>query len=363
MMREAMPLLTSTFLHLISVPQSECCPGLLEELSAPWPSSQLIPPGLYITQAEEWNLLSRLTADMRRFLLLTVLAVVVLAQHDTEPAQMVAEAEAELEAESEPETDPEQDPEVEPVFLKDGPEDVVGGTEAKPNSWPWQVSLQAGRRHFCGGTLIQSNWVMTAAHCVDSPGTFRVVAGEHDLQTQSGREQIMPVARVYVHAQWNRKSLSSGYDIALLRLSGNVKLNRYVALGALPPSGQVLPNNNRCYITGWGRTATGGRLSVRLKQALLPVVDYRTCSSADWWGSTVNNNMVCAGGGALSGCHGDSGGPLNCKVGGKYFVHGVASFVSGRGCNIPKRPTVFTRVSAYISWMNNVSTCGSEDPH
>lgn len=123
--------------------------------------------------------------------------------------------------------------------------------------------------------------------------------------------------------------VGSRYDIALLRLSGNVKLNRYVALGALPPSGQVLPNNNRCYITGWGRTASqliflcffflwfivfikqtemasfpaGGRSSVQLKQALLPVVDYRTCSSADWWGSTVNNNMVCAGGGALSGCH------------------------------------------------------------
>lgn len=46
-----------------------------------------------------------------------------------------------------------------------------------------------------------------------------------------------------------------------------------------------------------------GRLSVQLKQALLPVVDYRTCSSADWWGSGVNNNMVCAGGGALSGCY------------------------------------------------------------
>lgn len=63
----------------------------------------------------------------------------VLAQTETEPVQVVAEAEAELEAESEPETDPEQDPEVEPVFLKDGPEDVVGGTVAKPNSWPWQV--------------------------------------------------------------------------------------------------------------------------------------------------------------------------------------------------------------------------------
>lgn len=50
--------------------------------------------------------------------------------------------------------------------------------------------------------------------------------------------------------------VGSRYDIALLRLSRKVKLNGYVALGALPPSGQVLPNKNRCYITGWGRTSS-----------------------------------------------------------------------------------------------------------
>lgn len=52
---------------------------------------------------------------------------------------------------------------------------------------------------------------------------------------------------------------------------------------------------------------------------------------------------------------GDSGGPLNCSVGGQYVVHGVTSFVSSSGCNAYQKPTVFTRVSAYISWMNNVS--------
>lgn len=52
---------------------------------------------------------------------------------------------------------------------------------------------------------------------------------------------------------------------------------------------------------------------------------------------------------------GDSGGPLNCSVDGQWVVHGVTSFVSSSGCNAYKKPTVFTRASAYISWMNNVS--------
>uniref|UniRef100_A0A8C5IKF8 Peptidase S1 domain-containing protein n=1 Tax=Junco hyemalis TaxID=40217 RepID=A0A8C5IKF8_JUNHY len=63
--------------------------------------------------------------------------------------------------------------------------------------------------------------------------------------------------------------------------------------------------------------------------------------------------MVCAGGdGVRSGCQGDSGGPLNCAVNGQYQVHGVTSFVSSQGCNVARKPTVFTRVSAYISWIN-----------
>uniref|UniRef100_A0A8U7NXR7 Uncharacterized protein n=1 Tax=Corvus moneduloides TaxID=1196302 RepID=A0A8U7NXR7_CORMO len=63
--------------------------------------------------------------------------------------------------------------------------------------------------------------------------------------------------------------------------------------------------------------------------------------------------MVCAGGdGVRSGCQGDSGGPLHCAVNGQYQVHGVTSFVSSLGCNVLRKPTVFTRVSAYVSWIN-----------
>ncbi|XP_057184308.1 elastase-1-like [Triplophysa rosa] len=100
--------------------------------------------------------------------------------------------------------------------------------------------------------------------------------------------------------------------------------------------------------------SAGGSLSAVLKQAYLPSVDYQTCSRSDWWGSTVKNTMVCAGGGENSGCFGDSGGPLNCLVSGSYSVHGVTSFVSSLGCNTNQKPTVFTRVSAYISWIQGI---------
>uniref|UniRef100_A0AAQ5XHV9 pancreatic elastase n=1 Tax=Amphiprion ocellaris TaxID=80972 RepID=A0AAQ5XHV9_AMPOC len=263
---------------------------------------------------------------MLRFLVLTSLAAIVLA-------------------------------EPQPRYLEDRLERVVGGEVASPNSWPWQISLQylsgSSYYHTCGGTLIEKDWVMTAAHCVDSTRTWRVVIGEHDLYTNSGREQIKSVSQVYIHPKWNRYSVASGYDIALLKLSSEATLNSYVQLGALPPSGQILPNNSYCYITGWGRTSTGGPISDELKQAYLPSVDHQTCSSSSWWGSTVKTTMVCAGGGEDSGCNGDSGGPLNCQVNGKYYVHGIASFVSSYGCNTIRKPTVFTRVSAYIDWIDS----------
>ncbi|XP_056614657.1 elastase-1-like [Triplophysa dalaica] len=235
---------------------------------------------------------------------------------------------------------------------------VVGGEMSQPNAWPWQISLKVlsdgTYNHICGGTLIRKRWVMTAAHCVDTQRTWRVVLGDHILSTNEGREQYKSVSQVYVYPKWNRNDPSAGYDIALLHLSADVTLNSYVKLASLPPSWQIMRKNNPCYITGWGKPSNDDDLSAVLKQAYLPNVNFQTCSSSGWWGSTVKNTMVCAGGGKDSGCNGDSGGPLNCLVGGNYSVHGVTSFVSS-GCNTIWKPTVFTRVSAYISWIQDVS--------
>lgn len=98
----------------------------------------------------------------------------------------------------------------------------------------------------------------------------------------------------------------------------------------------------------------GGPLADILQQALLPVVERATCTQPDWWSILATSSMVCAGGdGAVAGCNGDSGGPLNCQnPDGSWTVHGVVSFGSGQGCNVAQKPTVFTQVSSYIHWIN-----------
>ncbi|KAM4700136.1 chymotrypsin-like elastase family member 1 [Discoglossus pictus] len=235
---------------------------------------------------------------------------------------------------------------------------VVGGTNSAKNAWPWQITLQylsgGSWYHTCGGTLIRANWVLTAAHCVDRSNTYRVVVGDHNLYQNDGTEQYISVQKVLIHANWNTNNVAAGYDIAVLRLASNAALNSYVKLAALPADGNVLANNHPCTVTGWGQTSTTGSIPAILQQAPLPAVAHSTCSTSSYWGSTVKTTMVCAGGnGVQSGCFGDSGGPLNCAVNGVYQVHGVTSFVSSSGCNAYLKPTVFTRVSAYISWINN----------
>ncbi|XP_041694526.1 proproteinase E-like [Coregonus clupeaformis] len=244
-------------------------------------------------------------------------------------------------------------PTYEPVVSR-----VVNGEDAKPYSWPWQISLQylsdSNYYHTCGGTLIAKNWVLTAGHCISDHRTYRVVLGEYDLTQMDENEQIKEVETIVVHPGWNDNCLSCGDDVALIKLASPATLNDKVHTSCLPPSGDILTHNYHCYISGWGRIYTAGPLAKKLQQALLPVVAHETCSQSDWWGGSVKPSMICGGGDRKAGCNGDSGGPLNCKgADGKWYVHGIASFVSSRGCNTLKKPTVFTRTSSFSDWITN----------
>ncbi|XP_068609208.1 chymotrypsin-like elastase family member 2A [Brachionichthys hirsutus] len=236
---------------------------------------------------------------------------------------------------------------------------VVGGVDVRENSWPWQASLQykSGTNfyHTCGATLISSQWVLTAAHCIGSR-TYRVYLGKHNIKNNEPGSIAISPAKIIVHENWDSYRIRN--DIALIKLSTPVKLSDKIMPACLPPSGEILPNDSPCYVTGWGRLWTGGPIADVLQQAPLPVVSHHVCSRSDWWGSLVTNNMICAGGdGELASCNGDSGGPLNCQSSdGSWDVHGVVSFGSSMGCNYPKKPSVFTRVSAYMSWINRVMT-------
>lgn len=244
-------------------------------------------------------------------------------------------------------------PAVPPVLSR-----VVAGRDARPHSWPWQVSLQSdssGRwRHVCGGTLISSDWVLTAAHCINERYNYQVELGKHSLEAVEEGSTSLRAAAIISHEGYN--ILLSRNDIALIKLSSPVTFSDTIMAACLPEQGFTLPHGERCYVTGWGRLSTDGPSPDILQQALLPVVGHDVCSQADWWSVLATDKMVCAGGdGITAGCNGDSGGPLNCQnADGSWDVHGVVSFGSGQGCNVLQKPTVFTQVSSYISWMSTV---------
>uniref|UniRef100_A0A8C1KVY0 pancreatic elastase II n=1 Tax=Cyprinus carpio TaxID=7962 RepID=A0A8C1KVY0_CYPCA len=165
-----------------------------------------------------------------------------------------------------------------------------------------QISLQ----YKSGSSLISNQWVLTAAHCISSGRTYRVYLGKHNLKEEENGSVAIATGKIIVHRCWNSFTIRN--DIALIKLESAVTPS-YTPT-CLPADGHVLPHSAPCYVTA------NGPLADILQQALLPVVDYATCSRSDWWW-----------------CNGDSGGPLNCtSSNGAWEVHGIVSFGSGLSC-------------------------------
>ncbi|XP_064380278.1 transmembrane protease serine 5 isoform X1 [Dromaius novaehollandiae] len=136
---------------------------------------------------------------------------------------------------------------------------VLGGADAPRGRWPWQVSVQHGSQHRCGGSVLAPDWIVTAAHCVHSYRRRRrqvsgwlVFAGVI-THGSVGQEAGVPVEKIIYHSLYDDKSLD--YDIALMKLK--VPLNFSDAVGAvcLPPSRQDLLHGTRCWVSGWGYTS------------------------------------------------------------------------------------------------------------
>lgn len=230
---------------------------------------------------------------------------------------------------------------------------VIAGDNAKRGSWPWQILLLMSGRPGCGGSLINSRWVVTAAHCVDrnenSPKMFKVRVGEHDIKAKEGSESDIDVEHVIMHGKYGRLD----YDIALLKLAKPVKFSKYVQPICLP-SADVKPGT-KCYITGWGKINHPGSMHHYLQQAAMPIVSNKVCDKKNFATIRVHvtDRMVCAGDGGktkISGCHGDSGGPLVCQVGGRWELHGDVSHGSPR-CSSKDTYTVFGRVHYFKDWI------------
>ena len=266
---------------------------------------------------------------------------------------------------------------------------IVGGVEASPENWPYQVALvEPGSSNyvlgrFCGGTLIASKWVLTAAHCVvdefgqtHDPKTVAVLTGTHDL-TSGGRE--VEVHRIHVHGDYETPR-TTGHDIALLELGVGIDGPVVSLFGGKEEIGPVAPGRSSTAV-GWGLlrplicqegkandadpcdegrgywvdadTGEPVRLTdvttEKLLQVDLPLVSIAECSAA-YPGARIDTSTICAGLdiGGRDTCQGDSGGPLLVKVGEDWAQAGIVSW--GIGCAAPEKYGVYTRVGSYIDW-------------
>nr|XP_033798739.1 chymotrypsin-like protease CTRL-1 [Geotrypetes seraphini] len=225
---------------------------------------------------------------------------------------------------------------------------IVNGESAVPGSWPWQVSLQDGNNfHFCGGSLINQNWVVTAAHCSVSPSRHRVVLGEYDRSSSSEQVQVKTISRAITHPYWNANIIN--YDITLLKLSSPVQLNSRISPVCLAATSDVLPLGITCVTTGWGRlSGSSNATPAKLQQVALPLVTVDDCKK--YWGSRITDVMICGGSAGASSCQGDSGGPLVCQKGNTWTLIGIVSWGTSN-CNV-RAPGVYARVTKLRSWID-----------
>ncbi|ESO08566.1 hypothetical protein HELRODRAFT_190772 [Helobdella robusta] len=240
---------------------------------------------------------------------------------------------------------------------------IVGGEPARLHSWPWQARLlKYSSNHsavdICGGTIISSQYVVTAAHCVwnkeknksENASRYLVIAGDHDrLSEWDGETQNVSLEYIEAHPDYNYNS--SLNDIAILKLVTDLKFNENVSKCCISSTPPV--KNEFCLATGWGVTQKVTESKDFLRQVNLPIISTKLCRSV-YFGDKVKSGMFCAGykRGGKDTCQGDSGGPLVCKRSGVWFLTGITSW--GVGCAEPNSPGVYTEVSDYVQWIQSV---------
>lgn len=273
---------------------------------------------------------------------------------------------------------------------------VIGGKMAGDGEWPWLVSLHGevvtkklfwfipipiAHKHFvCGGSVLNDRWILTAAHCFHdrnsgsekrNPSNWEAKLASASLKSnplekiknflgklfdkESWRYWEVDVDRIVLHPQYSDNNLWE-HDLALVRLSRSVpsgpkydKIKRVILPSVDNASFPGIGDD--CVMKGWGCKSGGAKLSFVAHSVSLPVYDTKSC--AQIYGTSDIGKRICAGylhnGKGI--CKGDSGGPLTCRDNdGRWIQVGVASFSSRDKPG--SYPAVFTRVSAYLDWIN-----------
>ncbi|GFY45333.1 serine protease filzig [Trichonephila inaurata madagascariensis] len=239
---------------------------------------------------------------------------------------------------------------------------IVGGRKSRYLRWPWMISLRRLEgniyKHKCGATLLNQYWAVTAAHCVDGKQPTDVVLrlGEHNFRRA---DEMHPHVerRIYVmviHPEFDQITYEN--DLALLRFQEPVQLQANIVPVCLPHDVDDI-TGRIAVVTGWGRLSEGD-LPSSLHEVLLPILSNEECEQMYYeagFKENIRDVFVCAGisNGGLDACEGDSGGPMVIRgKQGEWVLVGLISW--GMGCAAPKQPGVYTRMSQFTDWVENI---------
>uniref|UniRef100_A0A8C5LCV7 Enteropeptidase n=1 Tax=Jaculus jaculus TaxID=51337 RepID=A0A8C5LCV7_JACJA len=233
---------------------------------------------------------------------------------------------------------------------------IVGGSNAKEGAWPWVVALSYRGRQVCGASLVSTDWLVSAAHCVYGrnlePPLWTAILGLHVSSNLTSPQVVTRVIdQIVINPHYNKRRKDS--DIAMMHLEFKVNYTDYIQPICLPEENQVFLPGSNCSIAGWGRVVNqAGPTADILQEADVPLLSNEKCQH-QMTEYNITENMICAGydKGGIDSCQGDSGGPLMCQENNRWFLVGVTSF--GYQCAQPNHPGVYVRVPRFTEWIRS----------
>ncbi|XP_021040096.1 mannan-binding lectin serine protease 1 isoform X2 [Mus caroli] len=257
-----------------------------------------------------------------------------------------------------------------PKFSRKQISRIFNGRPAQKGTMPWIAMLShLNGQPFCGGSLLGSNWVLTAAHCLHhsldpeettlhssylfSPSDFKIIMGKHWRRRSDEDEQHLRVKRTTLHPLYDPTTFEN--DLGLVELSESPRLNDFVMPVCLPE--QPSTEGTMVIVSGWGKQFLH-RFPENLMEIEIPIVNYDTCQEAYTpLKKKVTNDMICAGEkeGGKDACAGDSGGPMVTKDAERdqWYLVGVVSW--GVDCGKKDRYGVYSYIYPNKDWIQRIT--------